>query len=70
MDINIPNRSTNEWTKAKFAKGNTTVLKKNDVSFKHDTFKKKRGASKNDFEPYRKSLQVGDHVKGSIDSGS
>lgn len=66
MDISIPNRSINEWTKVKFTKGNTTVLKKTDLSFKNDTFKKKRTPFKNDFEPYRRSLQVADHVKGSI----
>jgi hypothetical protein len=55
MDIQIPNRSINELAKGKFIKGNTTILKKGDLSFKQDSFKKKRSTIKNDFEPYRKA---------------
>lgn len=48
MDIQLANRSINQLAKTKFIKGNTTVLKKTDLSFKQDAFKKKRNSFKND----------------------
>lgn len=48
MDIQVPHRSINELAKGRFIKGNTTVLKKTDISFKQDGSKKKRTPFKND----------------------
>lgn len=65
MDINAPLRSLNETSdlRARLPKGNTTVLRKTDLSFKQD-FQRKKKVQRNEMDTYRKGEMRSTAIEG------